>query len=126
MFWIKRDMWKLVVSITGLLLFLVFMVWIPATLVGAHGKMSGLAPTATVQASPTIDATATMNALQEEKLRQEIQQLESQTQNQNNWLFTSSTALIAATAIVIVALFGIYQWAMNRREECRERVGCTR
>ena len=62
-----------------------------------------------------------MNALQR-KLRQEIQQLESQTQNQNNWLFTSSTALIAATAIVIVALFGIYQWAMNRREECRKEL----
>jgi uncharacterized membrane protein YgcG len=68
--WVKRDSWKLIIPITSLLLFLVFMVWIPATL---------------------VDVTATMNTLQEEKLRQEIQQLESQTQNQNNWLFTSST-----------------------------------
>ncbi len=122
MCWVKRDMWKLVISFAGLLLILISMVWVPATLVGAHGKKSGLAPTATVRASPTVDVTATMNALQEDKLRQEIQQLESQTQNQNNWLFTSSTALIAATAIVIVALFGIYQWAGNRRDERRKEL----
>ena len=70
--WLKIDLWKLIISVTGLLLFLAFIVLVPATLVGAHGKTSGLAPTATVKASPTVDVTATMNALQEEKLSQDI------------------------------------------------------
>lgn len=35
--------------------------------------------------------------------------------SQNNWLVNNSTALIAAFATIVVALFGIVQWAETAR-----------
>jgi hypothetical protein len=133
MFWSKRDVWKLIVSITGLLLLLIFMIWHPATLVGAHGKTSGLAPTAMVQASPTVDVTATMNALQDDKLRQEIQQLQYQNEqlkNQNSpdvivwlpeWLRTNVSILLPTLVIVIGGLIGLFRWFGDRSSERKKR-----
>jgi Pentapeptide repeats (8 copies) len=108
--WLKRGMWRAAIAMVGLLLLLVLTVWVPVS-VGAYGGES-VPP----QVTPTIDVTATMTALNEEKLRQEIQQLKNQNGNQNNWLANNSTALIAAVATVIVALFGILQWAITVRQ----------
>ncbi len=124
--WLKGDTWKAGIALAGLLLLLVLMVWIPMS-ANAYGGASevAMAGTATVQATPTVDVTATITALNEEKLRQEIQQLKNQDGDQNNWLANNSTALIAAVATVIVALFGILQWAITVRQtqdkELRDR-----
>ncbi len=114
--WLKRDRWKVGMVIAGLLLLLVLMVWVPVSAAGAYEGTLGLAKAGSVQAIPTADVTATMTALNEEKLGQEIQQLKEQNGNQNNWLANNSTALIAAVATVVVALFGILQWAITARQ----------
>jgi Pentapeptide repeats (8 copies) len=113
--WLKRDTWMVGIPLAALLLLQILMVWVPMS-ANAYESTSGLAASGMVQAIPTVDVTATMTALQEEKLRQEIQQIKSQTQNQNNWLFSNSTAFIAAVATVLVALFGIFQWAITVRQ----------
>jgi flagellar biosynthesis/type III secretory pathway M-ring protein FliF/YscJ len=119
--WLKREVWRVGIALAGLLLLLLLMVWVPVS--AAHAQK--LVMLGTVQATPTVDVTATMTALNEEKLRQEIQQLKNQNGNQNNWLVNNSTALIAAVATVIVALFGILQWAITVRQakdkELRDR-----
>jgi len=58
----------------------------------------------------------TVTALAKEQLNLQVQQLQNQLENQNNWLANNSTALIAAAATVIVALFGILQWAITVRQ----------
>ena len=63
-------MWQAGIAITGMLLLLVLMVWVPASAAGAYERASGLATpvTETVQATPTEDAIVT--ALNKEKLAQ--------------------------------------------------------
>ncbi len=115
----NRSIWKAGIAIAGLLLFLVLMVWVPVSAAGANEGTSGLATpviTATMQATSTVDATVT--TLQKEQLTLQVKQL----QNQNSWLENNSTALIAAVATVVVALFGISQWAINRRDERRKEI----
>jgi len=99
--------------LVGLLLLLVLMVWVPMSAAAYEGTPG------TIQATPTVDLTVT--ALAKEQLTLQVKQL----QDQNNWLVNNSTALIAAVATVIVALFGILQWAMTVRQaqskELRDR-----
>ena len=95
------------------------MVWVPM-LANAHEGTLGLAIAGPVQATPTVDLTVT--ALAKEQLTLQVRQLQHQPQNQNNWFADNSTALIAAVATVIVALFGISQWAINRRDERRKEI----
>src|SRR5947208_9715064 len=99
-------MWKVGIGLAGLLLFLVLMVWVPMSANAFEGT-SGLTPT------PTVDLTVT--ALAKEQLTLQVKQLQNQLENQNNWFANNSTALIAAAATVIVALFGILQWAITVR-----------
>jgi uncharacterized protein YjbI with pentapeptide repeats len=115
MCWLKRGIWKAGIAIAGMLL--VLMMWVPVSAVGAYERASGLAGPgkATVQATPTEDTTVT--ALNKEKLVQEVQQLKSQTQTQNDWFFNNSAALIAALSAIAVAFFGLYQWRGNRNDE---------
>ncbi len=82
----------------------------------AYEGKSVLAAPVTVQTTPTMDPT--MTALQKEQLTLQINQL----QNQKSWLENNSTALIAAVVTVVVALFGISQWAINRRDERRKEI----
>ena len=43
MHWLKRDIWKAGIAVAGLLIILVFMVWVPVSYVGAYEGTSGLA-----------------------------------------------------------------------------------
>jgi hypothetical protein len=112
--WLKRNSWKAYIAFAGLLLLLVFMVWIPVSAAGAYGGTSESAPavTASVQATPTEDAT--MTALNKEQLTQQVNQLD-------NWwlylLYNGTPAFIAALAAIVVASFGLYQWRGNRDDE---------
>jgi uncharacterized protein YjbI with pentapeptide repeats len=110
---LKRDIWKAGIALAGLLLFLVLMVGIPVS-AGAYGGTLGVAIAGPVQATPTVDLTVT--ALAKEQLALQVRQLQNQLQDQNNWFANNSTALIAAVATVIVALFGILQWAITVRQ----------
>ncbi|HLZ60228.1 MAG TPA: pentapeptide repeat-containing protein [Ktedonosporobacter sp.] len=109
MCWLKRNLWKTGIALAGMLLLLVLMVWIPVTPVGAYEGVSGLAGpvTATVQATPTEDATVT--ALNKEKL-----------QHENDWLWsygaTILSSFISALVLVIGVLIGFWQWLMNRND----------
>lgn len=81
-------------------------------------------PTATVQATPTIDPTTaalprvqltpaidpTVTALQKETL-----------QHQNEWLWNNSGPLLSTAAIVITALFGFCRWRNEQRREREKR-----
>ena len=73
-------MWKTGIALAGMLLLLILMVSIRIEqLVHMKERRNSLAPLmATVQASPTVNVTATMTELQEDKLRQEVQQLKYQ------------------------------------------------
>ena len=116
---LKRGIWKAGISLAGLPLLLILMVWVPM-LANAHEGTLRLAIAGPVQATPTVDLTVT--ALAKEQLTLQVRQLQHQPQNQNNWFADNSTALIAAVATVIVALFGISQWAINRKDERRKEI----
>src|SRR6266567_4458197 len=66
--WLRRNVWKAGIAIVGMLLLLVFMVWVPVSAASLHEMRSGLVTpvTGTVQATPTMDPT--MTALQKEQL----------------------------------------------------------
>src|SRR5438093_8307013 len=96
MCWLKRDRWKAGITIAGVLLLLVLMVWVPVS-AGAYKGVSGIATPVTGTATPTIDPT--MTALQREQLTQQVRQLDNWWLY---WLYNGSTAFIAAFATVIV------------------------
>jgi hypothetical protein len=60
----NRDIWKAGIAIAGLLFVFVCMVWVPLS-ASAYEKLPGV----TTAATPTVNVTATMAALQEDKLR---------------------------------------------------------
>jgi hypothetical protein len=104
------------VPLAGLLLLLVLMIWVPMS-ANAYESTSGLTTPGMMQTTPTVDVTATMTALQEEKLRQEIQQLK----NQNSpdffdLLQTNSAILLSTLVIVIGGLIGFFRWFRDRRD----------
>ncbi len=68
----SRDIWKAGIAIASMPLFLVLMVWVPVSAVGAHERAAGLAGPVKVQASPTEDATVT--ALNKERLKGDVAQ----------------------------------------------------
>src|SRR5438105_8209680 len=107
--WLRRNLWKTGIALAGMLLLLVLTVWVPVSAAGAYEGVSGLAGpiTATVQATPTEDATVT--ALNKEKL-----------QNENDWLWsygaTILSGFISALVLVIGGLFGLRRWRVDRRD----------
>ncbi|SRR5579883_1805383 len=118
--WAKRHLWKTGIAVAAALLLLGLSVWLlvfvmlaPAS-ADAYSGTVGHAIAGTAQATPTPDAT--MAALQKEQLTQQVRQLDNWWLY---WLYNGSTAFIAAFASVIIALFGIYQWAGNRRNDLR-------
>ncbi len=124
MYWLKRNTSKVGIAIAGLLLLLLLMVWVPMS-ANAYTRVLRIATpvTGTVQVTPTVDAT--MTVLSKEQLTLQVKQIQNQLQNQNNWVVNNSTALIAAVASVVIALFGILQWAITVRrasdKELRDR-----
>src|SRR5258708_36870111 len=101
--WRKRDMWKAGIAIAGMLLLMVFKVWVPVSAAGAQERVSGFngTVTATVQATPTVDATVT--ALNKEKLAQEVQKLKNQNEpDLLGWLRTNAAVFV----VVIGGLIG--------------------
>ncbi len=119
---LKRDIGKVGITLTSLLIFLVLTAWIAVSASDADEGTSrlALAVMGTMQATPTVDAT--MTVLSKKQLTLQIMQLQNQLQNQNNWLVNNSTVLIAAFASVIITLFGISQWAINRRDDRRKEI----
>src|SRR5947209_6310385 len=61
MHWRKQDMWRVGIALAGLLLLLIFMIWIPVS--SASTYEGTLEPTTsitgTVQPTPTVDLTVT-------------------------------------------------------------------
>ncbi len=120
--WFKRDMWKAGIALTGILILLILMAWVPVSAAGSHERASGLATpvTGTVQATPTVDAT--VSALNKEKLAQEVQQIK----NQNapdlfGWLRTNAAILLSTLVVVIGGLIGLFRWFGDRRGEREKR-----
>ncbi len=121
---LKRDMWKVGITIASMLLLLVLImwVWVPVSAAGRQERASGLTKLGaiTVQATPTEDATVI--ALNKEKLAQEVQQLK----NQNNpdplsWLRTNASILLSTLVVVVGALVGLFRWLADRRDEQEKR-----
>jgi uncharacterized protein YjbI with pentapeptide repeats len=111
--WLKRGLCKVGITVAGMLLLLVLMVWVPRSVVGAYKGALGLATPVmgTVQITPTVDPT--MTALQKEQLTQQVRQLDNWWLY---WLYNGSTALIAAITAIVVASIGFTQWAGNVRQ----------
>ncbi len=135
MCWLKRERWKAGIALVGMLL--VLMVWVPVSAYGAYERASELATpvTGTVQATPTVDATAT--ALNKEKLQQEVKQLQEQNdaqviasnneklQHGNDWWWnygaTILSSFLSTLVLVVGALIGFGQWRGNQRTEQEKR-----
>ena len=115
--WLKRDRRKIGIALSGMLLLLALMAWLPVAVVDADERVSELVgPVAVaVQATPTEDATVT--ALNKEKLTQEVQQLKNQNERDPfGWLQTNASILLSTLVVVIGALFGFWQWNVGRRD----------
>src|SRR5690348_4827164 len=111
--WLKRDICKVGISVAGLLLLLVFMLWWPVSAGAFEGAPGTAIPiTKTVQATPSVDPT--MTALQKEQLTQQVRQLDNWWLY---WLYNGSAALIAAITAIVVASIGLYQWRGNQNAE---------
>jgi uncharacterized protein YjbI with pentapeptide repeats len=116
--WLKRDLWKVGITIAGILLLLVLMVWISVSAADAREGAPELPTpvTGTVQATPTEDATVT--ALNKEKLAQEVQQLKNQNEpDLLGWLRTNATVLV----VVIGGFIGLFRWFGDRRNQREKR-----
>jgi len=114
---LKRDMWKVGITIAGILFLLMLMIWVPVSVASAREVASGRikSVTVTVQATPTEDATVT--ELNKEKLAQEVKQLKEQNEpNPFSWLQTNASILLSTLIVVIGALFGFWQWSVGRRD----------
>src|SRR6266487_682770 len=111
--WLKRDTRKAGIAITGMLLLLVLMIWVPESAAGAYERVSGPAgpSTITVQATQTVDATVT--ALNKEEVAQQQHTWE-------NWLWGNAATILSSflstLVIVIGVLFGFWQWRLSRRD----------
>jgi uncharacterized protein YjbI with pentapeptide repeats len=119
MYWLKRNTSIVGIALAGLLLLLVFMIWIPVSEANAYERTSesASAVSATVQATPTEDAT--MTALKKEQLTQQVKQLDNWWLY---WLYNGSTAFIAAITAIVVASIGFYQWRGNQNAERKKEV----
>lgn len=117
--WLKRGMWRAAIAATGLLLLLVLTVWVPAS-ASAHEEVPGFATLGQAQTTPTVDLTVT--ALAKEQLALQVQQLQNQQKDQNNWFANNSTAIIAAITAIVVAFIGFTQWTGNRRDERQKEI----
>lgn len=113
----KHDLWKVGVTITGLLLLTVLLAWVPAEASAAYERTSGVAgpSTATVAPQPLEDATVT--ALNKEKLTQEVQQLKEQDEpDLLGWLRTNASIFLSTLVVVIGGLIGLFRWLGDRRD----------
>ena len=120
MCWLKSDIWKVGIALAGTLLLLVLMAWITVSAADAQERVSGLATSVTVQATPTEDATVT--ALNKEKLAQEVQQLKNQNEpDPLGWLQTNAAILLSTLVVVGGGLFGFWRWRGDQRTEREKR-----
>jgi uncharacterized protein YjbI with pentapeptide repeats len=105
--WLKSDRWKAGIGIAGMLLLLVFMVWVPVSAAGAYEVTPGLATptTGTVQATPKVDPT--MIALQEAQLKQQIIQLQLQNDRSISAWIWSSIATLGTVVAALLAVVGV-------------------
>jgi uncharacterized protein YjbI with pentapeptide repeats len=116
--WLKRDRLTIGLALTGMVLLLALVAWLPVSAVGAFEGASGSATSGTVmvQATPTEDATVT--ALNKEKLAQEIQQLKAQNEpDLLGWFRTNASILLSTLIVVIGGLIGLFRWFGDRRDE---------
>ena len=95
--------------------FLVSLVWVPLVAPTFSQRSSRPAAPLVVVQQPTPTEDATVAALSKEQLSLQIRQLQGQLQDQGSWLATNASALIAACTAILVALFGIFQWAATTR-----------
>src|SRR5215469_816900 len=119
--WRKRDIRKVGIALAGLPLLLVLMVCIPMSANADEGTsrqaLSGL-----VRTAPTVDVTATMTALNEEKLRQEIQQLKNQNGPDLLGLLRTNAAILLSTLVVVIGgLIGLFRWVGDQQDEREKR-----
>ncbi len=111
-----KDIWKAGIAIAGLMFFLVLMVWVPMS-ANAYEDTSGTEIAGPVQSTPTVDVTATMTALNEEKLRQEIRQLKSQNEPTLFDWFRSNVSILLSTLLVVGGgVFGLVRYLAERRD----------
>src|SRR5437588_925177 len=109
--WLTRDLWKAGIAMAGILLLLVLTVWLRVSAAGAHERAPEVATRVTVQATPTVDATAT--TLNKETLAQEVQQLKSQNEPTFfDWLRGNVSILLLGLG----ALAGFLRWLADRRD----------
>jgi hypothetical protein len=118
--WLKRDIWKASITIAGMLLLLILVVWVPVSAVGAYEGTSELFIAGPVQTTPTEDATVT--ALNKEKLKQEVTQLTNQNDRSiTAWLW-NFIATVGTVVVALVAIFGVL-WTIwsNAQKDRKDR-----
>ncbi len=78
-------------------------VWVPTLSVAAHpsAQTSGY-----ILPSPTAPTDPTVTALQKAQLAQQVEKL----RHDNDWLWSSSPALLSTLAVIVAALLGVFRW----------------
>jgi uncharacterized protein YjbI with pentapeptide repeats len=120
--WLRRDTWKAGIAIAGMLLLLLFMVWVPVSIASSHEGVPGFTGpvAATAQATPTEDATVT--ALNKDKLKQETQQLENQNNRSPAAWFWNSSGLLGTVIAGLLAVAGVLATVVfNAQKERKDR-----
>jgi hypothetical protein len=113
MCWLKRDIWKAGIALAGMLLFLVLMVGIPVSAVGAQKEASALGEPGTVMAQATSTEDAAVTELNKEKLAQEVQQLKNQNEPTFfDWLRSNVSILLLGLG----AFAGFLRYLAERRD----------
>lgn len=134
--WFTKHLWHVGIACVGMLFLLTCLALIPLSTASAHEGTLGVAtPTAaTVQATPTEDATVTV--LNKEKLQQEVQQLKEQNdmtvmasnkeklQHENDWWWnygaTILTSIITTLTLAAAGIFTVVRY-FNDRKDMREQ-----
>jgi uncharacterized protein YjbI with pentapeptide repeats len=115
--WFTKHLGNAGMTGVSVLFLLTCLALIPLEAASAHEKTSGVTTptTATVQATPTEDATVT--ALSKEQLTQQV--IEQQ-HTWDNWLWSNAATILSSflstLVIVIGALFGLWRWRKDRQD----------
>jgi uncharacterized protein YjbI with pentapeptide repeats len=110
----ERDLWKIGIVITGVLLLVVFLGWTPVLAADTHEEILGLATLGTVTVQPTPTEDATVTALNKEQLNQAVAQ---QQHTWENWLWNFGATVLSTLAVAFAGGLGFLRYLRDQRIE---------
>ena len=112
--WRKCDLWKTGIAITGILLLLLLMVWLPLSAANTHEGTSGVATpgTVTVQTTPTVDPAITAKTAQEQLTK--LQRDNDRSLRAWFWNLSATLGSIVAALLAVAGVLWATKVAQNK------------